>query len=296
MRFYLLTTASHESASNGTLDRFLASALVHSSAHVICVARGWSSRTVAQVMARHGSSRLTLIESPRCLSLSEARNRALRAVVSLEVHPSAIVAFPDDDCWYFPDTLYRVACAFIEQRGVAAIAGVYGPDPSEIDRSRFPGGSRILDRRSAVQRVSSVTLFLRLEAVLKIGGFNPMLGAGTKLQGGEDTDYVLRLLESGLGLAYRPDVIVGHAYTPSTSKSYAASYVVVLASHLKRSPALFPKIVRGLLGSLRRRARLDGSPILHAFHQLRPARIRAVAAERSHLEILSVPQTHRGER
>jgi hypothetical protein len=287
MRFYLLTTASGVSAVDGTLNRFLTSALVTSSAHVFCVARGWSSQSLRQVVAQHGSRQLTLVESPAGISLSEARNRALGAVASSAVDPDDVVAFPDDDCWYYSDTLTRVADAFATQPNVAAISGVYGPSPLRIDPKRFPSDSGILNRRSAVQRASSVTIFLRWEAALELGGFNPLLGAGTKLQGGEDTDYVLRLLESGRDLAYRPEVIVGHEYTMSTSKSYAASYVVVLASHLSQSPVLFPSLVRGLLGSLRVRARLDGSPALHAFGHLRPAMIRALAGERSHLEIMS---------
>jgi GT2 family glycosyltransferase len=232
------------------------------------------------VHGRHGSARLTLLESEAVLPLSQARNLALRWLVRQNPAPGSVVAFPDDDCWYVAETLARVDLAFADRPDAGAVTGCYGPSEGEIDRERFPAGPGDLRASTAVRRVSSVTMFVRAECALRIGGFNPILGAGTPVMGGEDTDYVLRLIEAGCVMIYRPDVVVGHAYSCRGAKSYAGAFVLVLASHSVRSPGLLPVLVRGLFGSMRMRHGVDGLRRFQSLKYLSPTGIRAVIRAR----------------
>lgn len=72
-----------------------------------------------------------------------------------------------------------------------------GDYPKPIDLSGpFPGGGN---------------LFLRREALEKVGGFSTELGPkGHDLGGGEDSDFVLRVLTAGVKLQYVPDVVQYH--------------------------------------------------------------------------------------
>jgi hypothetical protein len=282
--FHLITTASQESADHGCLDRMLQSVVKSEEAHVYCVARGWASKTHHEVASKYGPA-LTLIDAAATLSLSEARNLALRQLAGLSLHPGSVVAFPDDDCWYLEDTLDRVAAALRDRPDAAAVSGCYGPDRDQVNRSRFPYDARDLDQRSAVRGATSVTLFIRSECVLSVGGFNPMLGRGTPLEAGEDIDYVLRMIEAGFVLAYRPEIVVGHPHEGKAGLSYAGSFLVVMLAHLKRSPQLSPLLLRGLLGSARvlllgalgdSRRRSEASLRLHDLAHVRPTTIRGV--------------------
>jgi len=63
--------------------------------------------------------------------LSRARNVGLRYV------SGDIVAFPDDDCWYPPDLLERVANFFEEHPGVDGLTGRSVDENGESSSGRF---------------------------------------------------------------------------------------------------------------------------------------------------------------
>jgi hypothetical protein len=246
---YLITTANEGSATEGVLVRLLDSAVVSPGVHLICVARGWGVQISGALQARYGP-RLTIIDGPADLSLSEARNVALVRLMQMWDGKEALLAFPDDDCWYFAETLAAVRSAFREL-GCSAVSGCYGPRLGEVNRRRFPDRPCILTTRRVARHLSSVTLFIRLEAAIKVGAFNPALGAGTPAIAGEDIDYGLRVLQAGLTVAYRPEIVVGHAYGKRGKEPYAAALALVITSHLKRSPELAVLALRATLAAAR---------------------------------------------
>lgn len=284
---YLIITASDESATDGTLDRFLVSAMAALPARVICVARGWRPETASEIETRYGLTRLTLIEAEANLPLSQARNIALRQLAKLAPEQGSVVAFPDDDCWYLPNTLASVEAAFSERPDAAAVVGCYGPGPGLVNRDRFPLKIEDLTARKAATRVSSVTLFVRAEHVIAARGFNTALGAGSELIAGEDVDYVLGLIEQGLAVHYRPDIVIGHPYKESAGASYAGPFLLVLASHLPRSPALMLLLLRGAVSSVKHR--VEGRSRVHALQFLRPRLIRHVMRSRPQIESVNEP-------
>jgi glycosyltransferase involved in cell wall biosynthesis len=126
--------------------------------------------------------------------LSRARN------IGLHHATGDVVAFPDDDCWYSPELLREVASFFSVNRTYQILSvGVR-------DETNAPSGNRwILDAcdltTTNLFRTSvGFALFVQRGRSKLPPIFDESLGvgAGTPFVSGEDTDYVFRLLESGL--------------------------------------------------------------------------------------------------
>lgn len=138
--------------------------------------------------------------------LSRARNVAL-------AHLSAdLAAFPDDDCWYEPDVLQRVATFFAEHADCDGLGGL------SVDEAGRPSAGRPDTKPGAMtvfnlwRRVASFTLFVRHRVIEAVGPFDETLGvgSGTSWGGGEDLDYVIRALRAGCPVYYSPALAVHH--------------------------------------------------------------------------------------
>jgi GT2 family glycosyltransferase len=159
---------------------------------------------------------LQLVESAR--GLSRARNTGLR-------HSAGeVVSFPDDDCWYPPDLLQRVADT-LERN--PTWDGVTGRTIDESARSsvmlwqKEPG---LVTRENVWRTAITVTIFLRRALVERVGFFDETLslGSGTPWESGDETDYVLRALAAGFTLGYDPTIVVYHENpNPPFSRSAA---------------------------------------------------------------------------
>jgi len=153
--------------------------------------------------ARAGSVEAIWIRQD-CPNLSLARNAGLEAA------DGEFVGFPDDDCWYEPDTLLRI------QDFVASAKEVDGIVARWVDVTPGPGDETArlsLDdwRRFRGGDASSIALFLRRSTLKSIGGFDPRFGVGRWYGAGEETDLVLRLLADGADIRVLPAARVRHA-------------------------------------------------------------------------------------
>jgi GT2 family glycosyltransferase len=138
--------------------------------------------------------------------LSRARNVALG-------HTRAdIVAFPDDDCWYPPDLLERVADFFAEHPDWDGL-GVRPVD--ELGQAAAGGAHAEAGAMTLYNlwgRVGSYTLFLRRPVLDDVGPFDETLGVGasTPWRAGEDLDYMARAVRAGRRVFYDPSLHVYH--------------------------------------------------------------------------------------
>lgn len=141
------------------------------------------------------------------LGLSRARN------VGLSQISGDLVAFPDDDCEYLPETLYEVHDHFTKNAShdvltcmsVDKITGL----PSNSKWRKTPTEITV---GKVFETAISYTIFYKSNPVTKEIRFNLLLGLGAPYGSAEETDFLLKLLESGCKAYYRPDIHVYHPH------------------------------------------------------------------------------------
>lgn len=126
--------------------------------------------------------------------LSHARN------VGLLKASGEILAFPDDDCWYAPGLLSKVAEFFAANPGYALLSAGVRDEAGKISGNRWMRDACDLATANLFRTSVGYALFIRREGLGGLLQFDESLGvgAGTPFASGEDTDYVFRLLAKGL--------------------------------------------------------------------------------------------------
>lgn len=179
-----------------------------------------------EVLQRHSTLPLERAIIP-ATGVSAARNSFLPLDDSVD-----IVAFPDDDCWYAPDTLANVIRAFRRKPGAGAVLGAWGEE-----NAINPVAEGWQSAHQLFKRAGTLVQFYRAGAIEDIQ-FDCMLGPGTNLPFGcgEDTDFLLRA--SAVAPVWRDNAI--HVFHPlplengvnsKKLKAYAAGRMYLLQKH-----------------------------------------------------------------
>lgn len=145
--------------------------------------------------------------------LSRGRNAGLRLV------EGDIVAFPDDDCCYFPETLLRVVDHLLKHPEWDGITGRPVDPSSPNGYPWYDQTSTWLSKKRAWYQATSYTIFLRRKVVARVGEFDEELGVGAesgKLSA-EEVDYVIRAVAEGMKIFFDADLTVRH---PAPIKTY----------------------------------------------------------------------------
>ncbi len=216
---------------------------------VIIVDQNPDDRLVG-VVAHGASLRLNVrhLRLPRP-NLSVARNAGWRAATG------SIVGFPDDDCWYEPETLELVGRRFTENGSTEGVVARWVEQSAALKRNVNSDTLRLCDwRRFRGGDASSISLFLRREALISIGGFDERLGVGQWFGAAEETDLLMRALSSGMRIERCPAARVHHEFSLNQPGDLAASWAqmrrrgrgtgAIYAKH--RLPALV--VARGFVG------------------------------------------------
>ena len=209
------------------------------------------------LLARHGDA-LALRRIRSAPGLSLARNAGLALAAG------EIVAFPDDDCRYPPETLGR-ALAFMD--GGPNWDGLLGSTVDERGRRILSGGDGApgpVNERSVWRRGNSCSIFLRRSLIDRVGAFDERLGvgAGTPWESGEETELLLRALAAGGRIFYDPALHVLHpapgGETDGRARRRAYAYGRGMGSVLRGHP--YPWSFR-----LSQSCRALGGAALHLF-------------------------------
>jgi glycosyltransferase involved in cell wall biosynthesis len=175
----------------------------------------------------------TLVKHLRCSpGVSRARNLGL-------MHSGGeIVAFPDDDCWYFPDTLKNVALWFDQHKGYGILS--LGCRDEKGRKSGNQWWQEECDLKSInIFRTSGTCCFFvrRPDATIPLL-FDESLGpgAGTNYGCGEDTDFLLTLMGYGIRGRFYSPFYVGHPsrdgfVDADRAAKYGGGFGGVLAKH-----------------------------------------------------------------
>jgi GT2 family glycosyltransferase/peptidoglycan/xylan/chitin deacetylase (PgdA/CDA1 family) len=158
--------------------------------------------------------------------LAVARN------AGLAVARSEFVAFTDDDVTVDPYWLTALRTSFALHPEFSCVTGLILPleleTEAQLDFERFASLSKgLISRRYSLSKPppdmplfpyaaghfgSGANAAFRRSAMVAIGGFDPLLGTGTRTHGGEDLDIFIRLLASGQDVAYDPAAVVWHRH------------------------------------------------------------------------------------
>ncbi|WP_336490619.1 glycosyltransferase family 2 protein [Methylobacterium nigriterrae] len=219
-----------------------------------------------------------MVAVPGRLSLAEARNQLMAlALEERSLQRDDIVGFPDDDCWFPPRFLDRLAGIFADRQALDLLICRVSLEPdlaSSSTDSVMPASAPQVVRLS-----SSNNMFLRGSLVASIGSFDTGLGLGTSAGGGEDTDYAIRAFLNGSETGIIDRALVGH---PAPDRDSAAKYfrgaLIVLARYARSRPDLTREFLRKLLvgGYFFARGKLSARIYGQALREAVPGLRRAV--------------------
>ena len=147
-----------------------------------------------------------------------------------------IVGFPDDDCYYEPDTLQKVSRFFVEHPDAGGVLANWRPPHEEFI---IKSNNDVINRYSSFVRGETHVQFYRRCVVEKVGGFDPVLGPGTGLPYGcgEDTDYLLRVIDAGIEVRREMSIHTRHpgpdlkSFDPHKIYNYGIGRMFLLKKH-----------------------------------------------------------------
>ena len=170
-----------------------------------------------------------------------------------------IVAFPDDDCWYDPKLLEHVTALFVNNPSWGGVTGREIVEPGYTSGGRWDSNSGAVTRANIFRRAISFSMFLRRNVAQQYK-FDETLGvgAGTPWGAGEETDYLLRVIEAGHIIFYEPSISIWHkgrngpysAETYEKARRYGMGMGRVLRKHHFPMWLLTSHIVRPLGGAM----------------------------------------------
>ncbi len=188
------------------LERLLESLAAQSYAQlrVLLVDQNSDDR-LASVVARF-ESQLSIVRLQSAPGLSRARNRAIPLLTG------DIVAFPDDDCWYPPGLIREVVRRLAAHADWSGVSTQVRDSREQRSSMLWDTSSGPIDRYNVWRRAISVGFFLRRSTIAAVGEFaeDLGLGAGTPWGSGEESDYLLRAVESNFTIHYEPSLFVHH--------------------------------------------------------------------------------------
>jgi GT2 family glycosyltransferase len=212
--------------------------------------------------------RLRYVLEPRP-GLSRARNAGIGAAAG------GLLAFTDDDVRVDADWIEGLARGLTRSPSVGLITGTVAPTELETRAQHYFenkvqwGGAyvpRLFDlgenRHEHPLYPYAAGLFgtganfaITRRAFERVGPFDAALGAGSPVDGGEDLDYFLRVLRSGLSIAHEPAALVWHSHRRDDEdlvrqmSGYGAGLSAYVAKHLAD-----PRVAADLVGRLPREA------------------------------------------
>jgi len=244
----LISTTDHRNAPPGILDRMLAS--VQEAARARPDLRIRHALLLQNCTPAERDRRLAdlpafvIAESVEGrLSLSAARNKLLMNLAKSDaIGADSIVAFPDDDCWYPPDTLPLIVGLFETDPTLDLWFCRYASRPMPVSAMSAERRARA---RDVVRSASSNTIFVRGRIARAIGRFDANLGVGTPNLGGEDTDFALKAHALARTSRFCDAALIGHRDPqPALRARYYPGSLLVLGRHAATSFPLMLEYLR----------------------------------------------------
>jgi GT2 family glycosyltransferase len=242
-----------------------------------------SDATATMVAADFGDDpRVRLIREGRP-GLGRAHNRGL------DVATGDIVAFTDDDVVVDRQWLMHLVAVFRADPEVGCVTGRIAPlelaTPTQRWLEAYAGYGKGTQRQcydlgpnrpadalfpyTAGAFGSGANMAFRTSVLRSIGGFDPLLGAGTRTRGGDDLAAFFDVVTAGHRLVYEPSAVVWHRHHRTYEAlrrgmfGYGAGLTAYLSKTVIDRPASSLDVIRRIPAGCR-----------HALHPKSPKNVR----------------------
>lgn len=195
--------------------------------------------------------------------LAAAHNAGLACV------HTPFVAFTDDDVVADPRWLERLQAGFADA-AVTCVTGRIVPyeleTPAQVLLECYAGFDKGSERRvfdlgpnrpadplfpfTAGTLGSGANMAFRRSALDQAGGFDPVLGTGTRARGGDDLSAFFEVIQRGGRLVYEPGAVVRHRHAREMDAldrqvfAYGVGLTAYLTRCVAREPRLLPRVLR----------------------------------------------------
>lgn len=134
--------------------------------------------------------------------LSVSRNLGIR------FSDAKYLAFPDDDCEYFPETL-AIVHREIKKRKIEIVSGTTVDKKLKFTLLKFPKKDKFLNKLDIIRYINSVSFFIKNKKNIR---FDENFGLTDKsLISGEETDFILSYLKKfKTKIFYTPKIQIYH--------------------------------------------------------------------------------------
>lgn len=162
-----------------------------------------------------------------------------------------IICFPDDDCWFDPNSIKNVIAYFDNNVSTDLLIINWRQKAIEGNATSTALTKRTIYSYKAPVNYGMIALFFRREPFFKLGGLIEDIGIGKYIGAGEDAEILFRSAKKGLRIYYESQIFINHHYTHDEKRT------VAITRSRQRAPGFIysrygsPYVVmRGLLAPL----------------------------------------------
>lgn len=171
---------------------------------------------------------------------SEKIGLSINRNIGIKAAKGEILAFPDDDCTYYPDTLEKVISLFNTHKYDLILGQIYDRDAKKAIIRNWPKYSfEVRSIRNILGLATSITIFCKNQKAF----FDESFGIGSKFGAYEDSDLCAQYLKNGRPLLFNPSIEVLHPegntiLDANKSHNYGLGWGAFFAKHLDLKTSL----------------------------------------------------------